>query len=197
MPPSHRLPSLALISLASLGWAFSLVSAPPGLPLAPRRRPRHRSIGLNTSLYYLGVAVASPFIPWLMRRANRVCVVTGMLLDASSPSSPGATAPSPGTCICRGRPQLRRPDLRVRAGHARPRAPGDHRGRRGQYGRYPARYAAGDGAVPGRVLHLSRGGAVGGGAGRGCRHGGGRQPRSQAGEPARCCVTSCRSAGRV
>ena len=40
-------------------------------------------------------------------------------------------------------------------------AQGDHRGRRGECGRYSARYAAGHGAMPGRVLHLSRGGAVG------------------------------------
>ncbi|MFQ3592627.1 MAG: MFS transporter, partial [Gemmataceae bacterium] len=37
-------------------------------------------IGLNTSLYYLGVALASPWIPWLLGRA-RLIVLLGMLMD--------------------------------------------------------------------------------------------------------------------
>jgi MFS family permease len=38
-------------------------------------------IGLNTSTYYLGVALAAPFVPCLMRRSARGCVVAGMVID--------------------------------------------------------------------------------------------------------------------
>ena len=75
--------TLALVSLASLGWAvsFGLLSA-----LAPLWLRSHGQsagvIGLNTSLYYLGVAVTAPFVPWLMRRAGRNCVLVGMVGDA-------------------------------------------------------------------------------------------------------------------
>ncbi|MBY0231651.1 MAG: MFS transporter [Gemmataceae bacterium] len=75
--------ALFLLSSASLGWAvsFGLLSA-----LAPvwmkERGQSPSAIGLNTSLYYLGVAAAAPFVPWLMRRAGRACVVAGMLGDA-------------------------------------------------------------------------------------------------------------------
>jgi MFS family permease len=80
-PGSPR--TLALLSLASLGWAFSFGL---GAPLSSLRM--HEAgcggwlVGLNTSAYYLGVAVAAVFVPCLMRRANRACVAGGMLADA-------------------------------------------------------------------------------------------------------------------
>jgi MFS family permease len=79
----HR--RLLLVSLASLGWAFSFGL---GAPLAAvwlkdaGRGPW--VIGLNTCCYYLGAAVAAPLIPRLMARANRGCVFGGMLLDAAA-----------------------------------------------------------------------------------------------------------------
>jgi MFS family permease len=77
--------SLVLISLASMGWAFSFGL---GATLAPLWLQDAGCagwlIGLNTSGYYLGVALAAPFVPWLMGRTNRWCVVAGMLLDAVS-----------------------------------------------------------------------------------------------------------------
>jgi MFS family permease len=77
--------TLALLSLASLGWAFSFGLGAPLASLWLRDAGSGApGIGLNTSFYYLGVAVASPFIPWLMGRANRACVVAGMSLDAVS-----------------------------------------------------------------------------------------------------------------
>lgn len=74
---------LALLSLASLGWAvsFGLGATLSSLWLKDAGCCAG-TIGLNTTFYYLGVALASPFVPWLMRRASRSCVVTGMLLDA-------------------------------------------------------------------------------------------------------------------
>src|SRR5262245_52895850 len=75
--------TLCLIRLASLGWAAGaglLLSLPPVWLHAAGASPS--AIGLNTALYYLGVAAASPFVPALMRRHGRASVVAGMLLDA-------------------------------------------------------------------------------------------------------------------
>ena len=75
--------TLRMLCLASAGWAFSFGL---GAPLASLwlRDAAHsaRVIGLNTSLYYLGVALAAPLVPWLMRRGGRSCVVAGILGDA-------------------------------------------------------------------------------------------------------------------
>jgi MFS family permease len=38
-------------------------------------------IGLNTAAYYLGIALASPFVPRLMRRMGRRCIILGMALS--------------------------------------------------------------------------------------------------------------------
>src|ERR1700722_13723198 len=82
---SPRLRYLTLISLASLGWAFSFGLGAPLASLWLRGAALiARGIGLNTSAYFLGVALTAPFVPWLMRRANRSCVVAGMLLDAAT-----------------------------------------------------------------------------------------------------------------
>jgi MFS family permease len=96
--PAHqgRWRDLALVSLASLGWAFSFGLGAPLSALWLRDAGCSASaIGLNTALYYLGVALASPFVPALMLRANRSCVIAGMLLDA------GTTALFP---LCHGLP---------------------------------------------------------------------------------------------
>lgn len=82
-PAQHARTTLALVSLASLGWAFSfgLGAVLASLWLKDAGQSA-RAIGLNTSLYYLGVALAAPFVPRLMRRGNRACVAGGMVLDA-------------------------------------------------------------------------------------------------------------------
>jgi MFS family permease len=75
--------TLALVSLASFGWAFSFGLGAPLASLWLRDAGfSARDIGLNTSAYYLGVALTAPLVPWLMRRANRRCVAVGMVLDA-------------------------------------------------------------------------------------------------------------------
>lgn len=74
---------LAVLCLASAGWAFSF-----GLGAALASRWMHDAgcsgtlVGLNTSFYYAGVALASLAAPALMRRSPRACVVGGMALDA-------------------------------------------------------------------------------------------------------------------
>jgi MFS family permease len=54
------------------------------------------SIGVNTALYYLGIAAASPIVPRLMRRHGRACVTAGLALDALAtglfPFAPGEWA---------------------------------------------------------------------------------------------------------
>jgi MFS family permease len=75
--------TLALLSLASLGWAFSFGLGAPLASLWLRDHGcREGAIGRNTSAYYLGVTAAAVLVPWLMRRANRACVLAGMLTDA-------------------------------------------------------------------------------------------------------------------
>jgi MFS family permease len=81
VPSARR--TLALLCVASLGWAVSFGLGAPLASLWLRDAGGSgRSIGLNTSAYYLGVALASPLVPWLMRRGSRGCVLAGMLLDA-------------------------------------------------------------------------------------------------------------------
>jgi MFS family permease len=83
-PPPSRGFSLALLSLASLGWAFSFgLGAPLASLWLEKAGLSGGAIGLNTSLYYLGVALAAPLVPCLMRRGSRACVLAGMLLDAA------------------------------------------------------------------------------------------------------------------
>jgi MFS family permease len=83
-----------MLCLASLGWAFSFgLGAPLASLWLGNAGLSGKAIGLNTSLYYLGVALAAPLVPWLMPRGNRACVVAGMVLDAA------ATAAFP---LCRG-----------------------------------------------------------------------------------------------
>jgi MFS family permease len=75
--------TLFVLCLASGGWAFGFGL---GAPLASLwlRDAGHsaRVIGLNTSLYYLGVALAAFAVPCLMRRFCRLCVVGGIIADA-------------------------------------------------------------------------------------------------------------------
>ncbi len=73
-----------MLCLASGGWAFGFGLGAPLASLWLRDAGCSAPvIGLNTSLYYLGVAVASLAVPCLMRRASRLCVVSGIVADAA------------------------------------------------------------------------------------------------------------------
>jgi MFS family permease len=87
---------LVLLALASLGWAFSFgVGAPLASLWLRDAGCGSRLIGLNTSAYYLGVALAAPLVPLLMQWANRSCVLAGMLLDAATTAAfPWTTGPA-------------------------------------------------------------------------------------------------------
>lgn len=75
--------TLRMLCLASAAWAFGFGLGAPLTSLWLRDAGYNgRVIGLNTSLYYLGVALAATLIPRLMRRAGRFCIVAGILTDA-------------------------------------------------------------------------------------------------------------------
>jgi MFS family permease len=78
--PSRR--ALLLLCLASAGWAFGFGLGGPLASLWLQGAGVSQTlIGLNTSAYYLGVALAAPLVPRLMRRSARACVVAGMIAD--------------------------------------------------------------------------------------------------------------------
>jgi ACDE family multidrug resistance protein len=80
-PSSQR--TLVILCLASCGWAFSFgLGATLASPFLSDAGYDKTTIGLNTSIYYLGVAVAALALPWLMRKSSRTCIVAGMLTDA-------------------------------------------------------------------------------------------------------------------
>jgi MFS family permease len=72
-----------VLCLASGGWAFGFGLGAPlaSLWLRDAGCSAH-AIGGNTSLYYLGVALAAFAVPCLMRRFCRLCVVGGIVTDA-------------------------------------------------------------------------------------------------------------------
>ncbi len=81
--PTNSRRTLLMLCLASGGWAFSFGLGAPLASLWLRDAGRGaRVIGLNTSLYYLGVTLAAFAVPYLMRRASRLCVTGGILTDA-------------------------------------------------------------------------------------------------------------------
>jgi MFS family permease len=74
---------LRVLCLASAGWAFSFgLGAPLSALLLTNAGYSAKLVGLNTSVYYLGVALASVAVPWLMARGDRACLVGGMVVDA-------------------------------------------------------------------------------------------------------------------
>lgn len=74
--------ALITICLASAGWGFGFGL---GAPLASLwlRDAGHAAtlIGLNTAIYYMGIAVAAPTVPLLMRRYGRGCPAAGMAVS--------------------------------------------------------------------------------------------------------------------
>lgn len=88
---------LPLLCVASAGWAFSFgLGAPLAALWLHDAGCSAKVIGLNTSAYYLGIAVASLLVPRLMQWRSRTCVWVGMALDAVTtavfPWAPGLVA---------------------------------------------------------------------------------------------------------
>jgi MFS family permease len=79
-PGSRR--ALAVLCLASAAWAFTFgLGAPLASLWLKDAGLDNKLTGLNTSVYYLGIALAAPLVPGLMRRGCRHCMVAGMVLD--------------------------------------------------------------------------------------------------------------------
>src|SRR6267378_5881482 len=78
LPVTRR--AMSANCLASLFWSFNFGL---GAPLASLWLQDHGHsatvIGLNTGVYYLGIALAAGLVPWMMRRLGRGTLVAGML----------------------------------------------------------------------------------------------------------------------
>jgi MFS family permease len=74
--------ALAVICLASAGWAFSFgLGAPLASLWLKQAGCSDTIIGLNTAIYYGGLAVAALGVPRLMRRRGHLGCVLGMALS--------------------------------------------------------------------------------------------------------------------
>lgn len=74
--------SLVAVWLASAGWGFGFGLGAPLASLWLRDAGRGATaIGLNTAVYYLGVALAALAVPVLMRRWGTICPIVGMVLS--------------------------------------------------------------------------------------------------------------------
>ena len=75
--------TLLVLCLVSAGWAFSFgLGAPLASLWLHDAGLSAKVVGLNTSVYYLGIALASLAVPRLMARADRGCLVAGVVVDA-------------------------------------------------------------------------------------------------------------------
>jgi MFS family permease len=69
-----------LICAAGALWGFNFGAGAPTASLwLHDHGSRDTVIGVNTAVYYLGIALAAPLVPWLMRRWGRGCLIAGMV----------------------------------------------------------------------------------------------------------------------
>src|SRR4051794_7940585 len=81
----RRHATLLLICLTSAGWAFSFGLSANLVSLSLDQSGFAKAdIGWNHGAYYLGMALASAAVPWLMRRWGSRCIVAGMFAAAIS-----------------------------------------------------------------------------------------------------------------
>jgi MFS family permease len=77
-------PTRALLAIcaASALWGFNFGAGAPTASLWLRDHGKGDTlIGLNTAVYYLGIALTAPLVPWMMRRWGRGCIIPGMVLS--------------------------------------------------------------------------------------------------------------------
>jgi MFS family permease len=73
---------LVPLCLAACFWSFSFGLNAPVASLAMKTAGCSDTlIGLNTGVYYLGIAVAAGAVPWLLRRCGHGCLLLGMTLS--------------------------------------------------------------------------------------------------------------------
>jgi MFS family permease len=83
MAASSSRRTLVVLRLASWSWAFSFgLGATLVSPFLSDAGYDKTTVGLNTSIYYLGVALTSVALPRLLRRSGRTCIIAGMFTDA-------------------------------------------------------------------------------------------------------------------
>jgi MFS family permease len=72
--------ALLLICAASALWGFNFGVGAPAASLWLRDHGGSDTvIGVNTAVYYLGIALTAPLVPWMMRRWGRGCIILGMV----------------------------------------------------------------------------------------------------------------------
>jgi MFS family permease len=72
--------ALFLICAAAALWGFNFGAGAPVASLWLRDHgSRDTVIGVNTAVYYLGIALTAPLVPWMMRRQGRGCLILGMV----------------------------------------------------------------------------------------------------------------------
>jgi MFS family permease len=80
LSPTAR--GLLAICVAAALWGFNFGAGAPTASLWIHDHAGSDTvIGLNTAVYYLGIALTAPLVPWLMRRGGRSCIVLGMALS--------------------------------------------------------------------------------------------------------------------
>lgn len=76
---------LFVLCLVSAGWAFSFgLGAPLASLWLNDAKYSETVIGLNTGVYYLGIAATAIAVPGLMRRWSRFCPALGFVLSAAT-----------------------------------------------------------------------------------------------------------------
>lgn len=72
--------ALLHICMASSAWAFEFGLGAPLASLWMKDAGCNSTIiGLNTSLYYLGIVLTALVVPWMMRRWGNACPIAGMV----------------------------------------------------------------------------------------------------------------------
>jgi MFS family permease len=84
--PSHRW--MVPLCLVSVLWAISFgVNAPLASVWMHDAGCSDSLVGLNTGVYYLGIALAAGAVPWAMRRFGAAALLAGMLASAATAAS--------------------------------------------------------------------------------------------------------------
>src|SRR5438552_3519982 len=81
--PGEATKTLLVICISGLLWAFSFgLGAPLASVWLKDAGHSETIVGLNTGIYYLGIAVTAAIVPWLMRRHCRATLIAGMIITA-------------------------------------------------------------------------------------------------------------------
>lgn len=85
MPPLRNVRTLIVLCLVSAGWAFSFGLGAPLASLWLNDAGYSDSVvGLNTGVYYLGIALTAVVVPWSMRRFGHFCPLAGFVLSGAT-----------------------------------------------------------------------------------------------------------------